>query len=463
MLEFATVKKLEPTSPEIHAWALDSPANTSIVKAADRGLYIQGWILTVPTIAPEAVVIRFMAHSLEVQRTLPLNSGRPDVIQRVLGLPPSGHAQLRCGYAGYLPETPQEFTVGVSIDSRVTWLCSVELGVQVSEGKPAEHEISKNVSGLGVIQGTDGWLFLDNDTNHSVDQHTGRLTLDSSKLARWRNYLDKCNTLAHNAGARHAVLIAASKEQVLPEHYPFPASHRKVLDQVLEICSPADHVVNTGAILAGQADKQACFIKTDTHWTDRGAMVATLALIDELSLDADQARQHFSNDVYHTMPFAGDLGIKLTPPLASPTEFLRAPPPLTDAAFDNHLPNIGRVLLFESGEALWPHSLLMFGASSAYPMLKYLKRLFSRILFIHSAGNVDAEVIAHEKPNFLVMQTTARFMVEPPHTGFSVHSAVLAKLGAEKDDFRNRAISAMADQSVQKLNLPYQLTAGAFQ
>ena len=105
----------------------------------------------------------------------------------------------------------------------------------------------------------------------------------------------------------------------------------------------------------------------------------------------------------------------------------------------------------------------MFGASSAYPMLKYLKRLFSRILFIHSAGNVDVDVIAYEKPNFLVMQTTARFMVEPPHTGFSVRSTVLSKLGTESEDLRNHAIAAMADHSVQKLNLPYQLSAGAFQ
>ncbi|NQW94748.1 MAG: hypothetical protein HQ446_12100 [Polaromonas sp.] len=463
MSEFATVEKLVLVSPEIHSWALDSPANTSIVKATDRGLYIQGWILTAPTIAAEAVIVRFTLNSVEIQRTLALNSGRPDVIQRVLGLPPSGHAQLRCGYAGHIPENPEQFSIGVSVDSRVIWLCNVMLGFQVVDAAPAETDFSRHVGGQGVIQGTDGWLFLDNDTNHSVDQHTGRLRLDSAKLSRWRDYLDKCNLLAYHVDAQHAVLIAPSKEQVLPEHYPFLESHGKVLDQVLEICAPDDHVLNAGPVLSGQPDKHACFIKTDTHWTDRGAMLATLALIDELSLDAAQAHHHFSGDVYHTMNFVGDLGIKLTPPRGAPTEFLRGPTPTSDAAFDNLLPNIGRVLLFESGGTLWPHSLLMFGASSAYPMLKYLKRLFSRLLFVHSAANVDAAAVKHEKPDFLVMQTTARFMVEPPHTDFCIRSAVITKLQSESEELRHRAVTAMGDHSVQKLNLPYRFTELAFQ
>ena len=453
MLKFATVKKFKPSSGGVHAWALDSPANDMIVKATERGLYIQGWLLMTSDTLRATMVVRTVRGTVEDQRTFAFNSGRPDVIQRVLGVAPSEHRQLRCGYSGYLPDVPEEFTLGVTADGEVTWLCTVQL--EEKEAATLESATTTHESTPPVIKGADGWLFLDNDTNHSVDQHTGLLMLDKVGLARWRAYFDQCRSLASAVGARHAILIAASKEQVLPEHYPHRKGELTVTDQVFAACSPSDHVVNTASILAKQTEKQACFIKTDTHWTDRGAMFATLALIDELALDAAQAREHFASDVYYTMPFAGDLGVKLTPVLAMPTEFLSAPTPATGAVFDNHLPNIGRVLVFGSSQALWPHSLLMFGASSSYPMLKYLKRLFRRIVFVHSAGNVDAEIVRHERPDFLVMQTTARFMIEPPHTGFSLSDAVTTKLGRASEEVRTRAVASMSTAPLQEENLPY--------
>lgn len=453
MLKFATVNKFKLSSGDVHAWALDSPANDMMVKITERGLYIQGWLLKTSDASRATMVVRTDRDTVEDPQTFAFNSGRPDVIQRVLGVAPSVHPQLRCGFSGFLPDVPEQFNLGVAVDGEVTWLCAVQL--EAKKAATSTNASTTHESMPPVIQGSDGWLFLDNDTNHSVDQHTGLLILDKVGLVRWQAYLDQCRSLASAAGARHAILIAASKEQVLPEHYPHRKGELTVTDQVFAACSPSDHVVNTASILAEQPEKQACFIKTDTHWTDRGAMFATLALIDELALDAAQAREHFANDVYYTMPFAGDLGVKLTPVLAAPTEFLSAPTPATGAVFDNHLPNIGRVLVFGSSQALWPHSLLMFGASSAYPMLKFLKRLFRRIVFIHSAGNVDADIALHERPDFLVMQTTARFMIEPPHTGFSVSDAVTTKLGSASEEVRSRAAASMSAAMHQEENLPY--------
>lgn len=459
MLKFATVLKLKQANINLHAWALDSPTNDMMVKITERGLYIQGWLLMKSDTLPATMVVRTVRGTVEEQRVLTFNSGRPDVIQRVLGVAPSEHRQLRCGYSGYLPDVPEEFTLGVMLDGEVTWLCVVRL--EEREDAILENGTTTHESTPPVIQGTDGWLFLDNDTNHSVDQHTGRLILDKVGLARWAAYFDDCRSLASSVDARHAILIAASKEQVLPEHYPHRKGELTVTDQVLAISNPSDHVVNTASFLAKQPEKTDCFIKTDTHWTDRGAMLATLALIDALLLDAAQVRQHFANDVYYTMPFAGDLGVKLTPVRATSTEFLNAPTPATDAIFDNHLPNIGRVLIFETSNVLWKNSLLIFGASSSYPMLKYLKRLFKRIVFIHSAGNVDPEIILHERPDFLVMQTTARFMIEPPHTNFSIHNAVITKIGSASEDVRSRAKELMSKETQQEENLPYYRMLGA--
>lgn len=449
MTQFATIRKL--AAPELHAWALDFPPAGAAARIGDAGLYLQGWALGKGDAACAELVVRTRCEQGEQDRLIAFNAGRPDVIQRVLGAVPAGHPQLRCGFMAHLEPVPGEFTLGVRVDGQTAWFCEVTLDGTAEppaapRAAPPAHQ---------VIQGSDGWLYLDNDTNRSVDQYTGSLLLDSEGLARWASYLDACAGIADGAGARHAVLVAASKEQVLPEHYPHAKGAQTVHEQVMGLSRPEHKMLDTAALLRARADREGCFIKTDTHWTDRGAMHAALALVDRLGLDAQLARDCWAGDVYYTMPFAGDLGSKLQPALVAKTEFLQAPPATQDAAFDNHLPNIGRVLVLECAAAPWSGTLLLFGASSSYPMLKYLKRVFQRIVFVHSAGNVDSTLVAHEQPAYLVMQTTARFMIAPPDVGFVLRHAVADKMRAADAQVRARALACADAAGSNPANLPY--------
>lgn len=444
MTRFASIRKLP--APALHAWALDFPHAGAAIRVSERGLYLQGWALGREGTDCSGLVVRMQTEEGEQLTDILFNNPRPDVIHRVLGAAPAGHPLLRCGFIAHLNPVPEAFTLGVIVQGETHWLCEVAL-----DGEPA---VPPQPAAQQVIQGAEGWLYLDNDTNRSVDQFTGRLLLDGDGLERWTAYLDACAALAGAVQARHAVMIAASKEQVLPEHYPYAKGALTVHEQVLGLSRPGHRVFDTAALLRARADREQCFIKTDTHWTDRGAMLAALELVVLLGLDAELARGCWSDDVYYTMPFAGDLGVKLVPALSAPTEFLQAPLASSEAVFDNHLPNIGRVLVFDDAGAPWG-SLLLFGASSAYPMLKYLKRLFRRIVFVHSAGNVDVEILRHERPDYLVMQTTARFMVTPPDTGFRLPNVVAAKLQVANDDARLRARASVDKARANAKNLPY--------
>jgi alginate O-acetyltransferase complex protein AlgJ len=445
MAQFSTIEKLP--APELHAWALDFPQPDVAARIGERGLYLQGWVLAGPDAVRGDLLVRSDGGDAGRIETLPFNNPRPDVIQRVLGVAPDGHAQLRCGFIAHLKDVPAAFTLGVMLDGAPCWLYKVTLD--------GSAEPPPQAAAAQVIEGADGWLYLDNDTNRSVDQFTGSLTLDDDGVGRWQAYLDSCAGMAGAAQACHAIVIAASKEQVLPEHYPHVRGSLTVHEQVLQRCRPGHRVLDTAALLAAREDRAACFMRTDTHWTDRGAMLATLALAGRLGLDAEAVRARFAEDVYYTMPFAGDLGVKLTPALSAPTEFLQAPPAASGAAFDNGLPNIGRVLVFEDGAALCDAGMLMFGASSSYPMLKYLKRLLRRIVFVHSAGNVDPGLVRHEQPDYLVMQTTARFMIEPPDTGFDLGAAVAQKIRNADASIVARALAAAHDAAADPRNAPY--------
>ncbi|UDM53334.1 hypothetical protein [Cupriavidus sp. MP-37] len=421
------VKRLDTAHVGIRRWALDAPAHERLVDAGAVGVLLQGWVLwDVPPDQSVHVVVASLGN-VEV-RLLAFNCKRPDVIERVMFEQAEGHPQLCCGFVWRIPLPRDGFRLGVQVgQSDPMWLAEVEF-----------------VTPMQVIIGPENWLFLDNDTNRSVDQYTGKRLLGEDELRRWRDYLAGCRALAARVEARHALVLAPSKEEVLPHRYPYKRAHITVLDQVCTLAKPEDHVVNAALVLAAHKPPEACFKATDTHWSDRGAMLAMLAALPHLDVDVAQAWSLFTHDTYETVNEVGDLGCKLLPVRSAPTEFLKGPAPEAGASFDNRLPNIGRTLVFENEGALYERRLLLFGASSSYPMLKYLKRLFQRVVFVHSAAQIDVRVVEHEQPHALLLQSNGRFLVQAPDLGFVLQHAMQTKL-AEASPALQQHVRALLD------------------
>lgn len=428
VLRSAQVMRIQSSFPGVKAWAVDFPANEQIADLAQQSLTIQGWALLneVPT-KPLLLVVESAGVLVHEQL---FNSKRPDVIERVLHEPPGGHPQLCCGFVARVPSAGlvDGFRVGVKVGGgESVWLAQVAF-----------------VAPLQVLEGADGWLFLDNDSNHSVDQYTGKRLLRADEMAAWRDYMGGVYALAQRLCLRHVMVLAPSKEEVLRHRYPLDRAPTTVLDQVCALAAPEWHLLDAAPVLRAHEPPEACFKQTDTHWTDRGAMLATLALLPFLGLDVKPARALFEQDAYELRNDVGDLGCKLLPVRSAATEFLKGPPPEAGAIFDNRLPNIGRTLVFEHSDAVFPWKLVMFGASSGYPMLKYLKRLFARVVFVHSAAQVDVAVLHHEKPDALLLQSNGRFLVQAPHLRFSLADAVRTKLAEASPAVKNAVNQLLA-------------------
>lgn len=428
LLRTAQVRRNDVSAAGIRVWALDFPANERLVDLGQPSLTVQGWALwaEAPAQPPQVVV---ESDGVLVHKQL-FNCKRPDVIDRVLHEEPAGHGQLCCGFVARVP------TAGLVDGFRV--------GLQLGESAPVWLAQVALVQPLQVLEGSDGWLFLDNDSNHSVDQYTGKRLLRANELNAWRDYLGGVHALCRRMGLRHAMVLAPSKEEVLRHRYPLERAQTTVLDQVCALASPEWHVLDAAPLLRAHEPPEACFKQTDTHWTDRGAMLATLALLPLLGLDDVRARALVEQDAYELRNEVGDLGCKLLPMRSAATEFLKGPPPEAGAIFDNRLPNIGRTLVFELADALYPWKVVVFGASSGYPMLKYLKRLFSRVVFVHSAAHVDVAVLQHEKPDALLLQSNGRFLVQAPHLRFSLADAVRTKLAEASPAVKNAVNQLLA-------------------
>ena len=211
---------------------------------------------------------------------------------------------------------------------------------------------------------------------------------------------------------KSAFLIAPSKEFVVEEHYPFKKSKHTPLDQLTKLVDDSFSLVTP--IDALKHFEERTFRVCDTHWSCHGARVATMEVAKKLGLDCAPIENLFKNDIYVERVMAGDLGSKIYPTQRHAEDFLTTFNYNRVVVYDNNLPNFGRAFILDNPDALNEQTLLVFGSSSVYSMFNYLARIFRTVVFFHTAGNIDKELVDKIAPNFLLAQSNARFVVKAP-------------------------------------------------
>ncbi|MGO2264643.1 alginate O-acetyltransferase AlgX-related protein [Halomonas sp.] len=401
----------------VHRWELDYPSDMRSAQFSESGRVVQGWVLLNTEHAEWQQKLTIVAawepayelcHPLEIERA--------DVIERVLGASDEDHLQRYCGFRFTVPPSLTRFTLWLACEDQ-RWL------LQVVEINPPEALQAPET--LKVLEGKAGWLFLNNDTNASVDQYRGRLRLTPRGLSGWQRYLSAFYALAEKQKAASAVLVAPSKESVMgPGYHPYAEGAGGPIQQLLALPEAQVLVYPVQALMALGDD---AFIQTDTHWTQRGAMAASKVLAAALGLDERAVENTFVDDEYGELSLTGDLGSKLKPERTCRISSLHTFNYHQYRCFDNGLPNFGRLVVLANGKALMPGTCLIFGSSSSYSMFNYVSRLFKRVVFVHSAGNLDPEVVKAVQPEFLVAQTNARFVVQVPSASCSLQALIAEK------------------------------------
>ncbi|WP_226645177.1 hypothetical protein [Microbulbifer variabilis] len=401
-----SLKLLTDACPGVFRWCLDYPRHEQRFDTKSlmgSGLMFQGWVL-----GEERTNLRPFVKLAEKKIYLGLDFSRPDVVRKVLDKAPEGHSQLRCGFRTTIP---------IATDN----------GVFGFENAGIEYDlIHFSVEGsLKILEGRDGWLFLDNDTNQSVEQFCGKLLLDRLGQQAWLDYLDSLQELAKKCCCAYAVLIAPAKEMVMSDYYPYPKGLVTPIEQVEKLARPDHKVVNPAERM--RVSKERMFRVCDTHWTHRGALCGLMAILETLGLDVAGIEKLFEKDKFKKCLQAGDLGNKIFPKRAAQEWVLSGISYRKWVQYDNHLPNIGRVIITQKKDALISAKCLIFGSSSSYTMLDYIARVFSDLVFVHSAGNIDISLVTLEKPDFLIAQTNSRFVIRPPVVGYQLADVIMEK------------------------------------
>ncbi|MFD1215440.1 alginate O-acetyltransferase AlgX-related protein [Microbulbifer celer] len=410
MYQISIVQHSMNTS-EVSRWCLDFPrqGQACTVDSLSDGLVFQGWVL----VKDGAEAVPYLKLNGE-KHYLPLNCQRADVITKVLGESADGHAQLTCGF---------RHTFALKQDSGV-------FGFEVG-GTDFDAASYRIEGSLRILEGDEGWLYLDNDTNESVEQYQGNLLLDKNALKEWKSYLSAFTSLALEQNIRHTLLIAPSKEMVLPEFYPHEKGRTSPVEQVAGLSKPEHKLVYPVSQM--RAMQEQPFRKCDTHWSPKGALVGFKAALEALGLDMEAVDRVFESDVYQESVRGGDLGNKLYPPRRAPEWLLTKVRYQKWVVYDNHLPNLGRVIVFLNEGALLNTKCVIFGSSSSYSFFNYAARIFSTLIFVHSAGSIDAGLLEIEKPEYVLAQTNGRFVVRAPVVTYDLEAEMDAKLDLLSD------------------------------
>ncbi|EGF93586.1 alginate o-acetyltransferase AlgJ [Asticcacaulis biprosthecium C19] len=271
---------------------------------------------------------------------------------------------------------------------------------------------------MKVLEGKDGFLFLDNDSNGVLSQHTGKTLLSEGSRAQWRETLALRAQKLAEVGLRLYFVVPPDNHAICPEKLPdsvVPAAERPV-HQIKAIADSIDNITFVYPLPEIQAEKrnQLMVCTTDSHWSHAAAYVAYRTVMAELAKARPDIRILDWVDItFDERDFLGDLGSKLAPQVTGRTVYGKVTAPRAKQVSDNKVVNRGNIVVYEQPDAGLP-SAVMFRDSYGLWLSPFLAQSFRRLVVIASPV-YEHDYILEEKPDFVLMELSERFLIRPPN------------------------------------------------
>jgi GT2 family glycosyltransferase len=389
--------------------------------ADERGITFYGWAFGKDR---QAVAAEVVDEAGRVLGRAPIGLERPDVVHGVGEVP----GALRSGFMIRLePRRPGRETLALRVVSEDgesetlgTFAVSGGFGSGAHGGDgPAWLCSLDSPDRDRVVVGREGWLFLQEDRNDALGQHTGRVRFSPQEKESLALLLRERRAVIESYGCIWITAVVPDKEAVYAEFLPpevAPVPRRPVHD-FLEIAeaegAAAIYLLDDLRAAKAQGD---LYMRTDTHWNHRGAFVACGAVCREITARGMNLELVDPQSIsWIEQPVQGDLGSKLYPDIAEGKDVF----PRLDGrvrgvlAYDNRVRNHGMVLVHEQRDRGDLPTCLVFGESFAPPLVNFLKESFGRVTFVHTSMLV-ADLIDLERPDVVLSVPTERFLISVP-------------------------------------------------
>ena len=289
-----------------------------------------------------------------------------------------------------------------------------------------------------ALIGKEGWLYLCNDTNGSLDQYQGIRTFTEDDLDHYRRVLEKRHAIYAASGIPYVFAVAPSKQTIYPEF--LPDSIKKApggtpYERLLAYMQKRSdfEILDLRKDLMAKKKISVIFHRHDTHWNHEGAYYgyctimqkiqeylpdARLQSLSDFRMKAqnwktpdlyEKTKMRFLDGHFQPHPGAYNMDSENNDIFLSPKGkgSLKSPG-------DPHL-NVSKTrpaFVFQNKDDTLPR-MLLFRDSFGTRIMHYLAESFQRLASVWKPNPVF-ELTKIEKPDIVLQIMAERFLIARP-------------------------------------------------
>jgi alginate O-acetyltransferase complex protein AlgJ len=268
-----------------------------------------------------------------------------------------------------------------------------------------------------VVKGDDGWFFYADDNALDDDANIEAMTPEA--LANWRAATVRARDWLLARGVAYVFIVAPDKHVIYEQAMPSTLARIGDVsrtDQLYTTLQDTAFAVDLRPWLFEAKTRERIYHKTDTHWNDRGALVAYQQIIEAVrarvpSTPAPWKRKDFDpvERVVEGLDLAAMMGLKRVLREDDLALLPRRPRQarVVEPAGAAPMDELGR-LVTEVDDPALPRAVI-FRDSFVSRLVPFLSEHFSRAVYVWQ-NDFDANLVEQERPDVVIQEIVGRHL-----------------------------------------------------
>ena len=261
----------------------------------------------------------------------------------------------------------------------------------------------------GVMFGHDGYLFLLDGGHHVFDLLLGLHKVSDISFANFATNIARRADICERAGAKYLHVIYPDKQSVMVDEFPVEGPFCLTDIYLEKLPEVRPHVFYLRGALRNAS--LPAFMRTDTHLTESGNIVAAGAIVEQLvgQDQSEHVNRLLASPDWHEIDWSGDLGSRFQPPLSERRRLLRKTWP--HKWFHNDLQggNNGIVDLLFSPGAVHDRRILIYGDSFSRDLSSILSYFFREVVFLRTQF-FHPDMLHQIQPDLVITSNVERYL-----------------------------------------------------
>ena len=268
-----------------------------------------------------------------------------------------------------------------------------------------------------VVKGADGWFFYADD--NAIDDYASPSPLTPEAIANWRRAVLAARDWLNARGVAYVFTIAPDKHTLYPEDMPstlIRISEMTRTDQLFTALQDVGFAVDVRPALFEAKARERIYQRTDTHWNDRGALVAYQQIIGAVRARVPSVPPAWTRDDFDPVArdvmsgdLAGMMGLKrvLREEDLPLVPRRRRQARVVEPAGAEPTAEEGR-LVTEIPDSTLPRAVILRD-SFVSRLVPFLSEHFSRAVYVWQ-NDFDADLVSTEHPDVVIQEIVGRHL-----------------------------------------------------